>query len=195
MKKLLIAVILFSGVLLNSQDQERKLDLSKPLGDFQNPVKCSGPGGEKSYLWRLRTLDAFEEPTSVSRDGSVGFGPYNHILDRYTVMFGKKKISVHMDMYFDDYREKRPIPGFAIVSTISPQLLFKNGLYYKLYDKKKLAGKAEINRDKPYTGEIEDKITGKVYCKMTLKKGMLEGKMTHYHKNGKLMDSVQRFQL
>jgi len=86
-----------------------------PLGARENPVRVNMPAGERAYLARLRCSDG--AAPSFSRDGSFGAGPYETILDRYTVICANgtpAKSSVYMDMYFPEHKENRPIAGFTI---------------------------------------------------------------------------------
>ena len=94
------------------EDQEPKV--SGELGSKGNPVRCSGPPGERAYLNRLRCSDG-KAPTFF-RLGSYGKGPYGHILDGYKVECeGKDPVTVFMDMYHN-HVEKEPVPGFTIVN-------------------------------------------------------------------------------
>lgn len=106
------------GATARQQQQKEKDDsetkVSGDLGSKTNPVRCSGPPGERAYLNRLRCSDA-KAPTYY-RLGSYGKGPYGHILDGYSVKCEKKEpATVFMDMYHD-HVEKEPVPGFTIVN-------------------------------------------------------------------------------
>jgi hypothetical protein len=84
------------------------------LGSAENPVRCDGPRGERAYLSRLR--DAAGKSPSFFREGSFGRGPHGHIVDRYEVTASDgTKSHVYMDMYFPNYEEAEPVPGFNIV--------------------------------------------------------------------------------
>lgn len=180
MNRHLIPSLIISLLLpmLSTGQEERKpvqLDTPHPLGAMENPVKCDNPMGERAYLWRLRTADTLEKPSSVQRIGSFGMGPYGHIIDGYDVAIGKQQITVYMDMYFTGYIEELPIPGFVIVSDLSPQLFMKDGKYHK--DKETT----------PYTGRIIDQYSsGEPRAEMNLKDGKLVGQYTDYFKNGQI---------
>ena len=110
-----------AGRLYATAQQEKKNeeDNSKPkvsgeLGSKGNPVRCSGPPGERAYLNRLRCLDG-KAPTYF-RIGSYGKGPYGNILDGYNVKCEEKDpVTIFMDMYHN-HVEKTPVPGFTIVN-------------------------------------------------------------------------------
>lgn len=101
------------------QESQKEKDDSKPkvsgeLGSQTNPVRCSGPPGERAYLNRLRCSDG--KAPAYHRLGSYGKGPYDHILDGYSVKCEEKDpATVFMDMYHD-HVEKEPVPGFTIVN-------------------------------------------------------------------------------
>lgn len=85
------------------------------LGTAENPVRVSGPAGERAYLSRLRCSDG--SPPAFEREGSFGDGPYGNIMDRYDVRCDSgtpARASVYMDMYHDR-AEDQPVPGFTIV--------------------------------------------------------------------------------
>ena len=84
-----------------------------PLGSEGNPVRCDMPAGERAYLNRLRCSDG-RAPT-YERSGSMGIGPFGHIVDLYAVQCrGEDSKSIIMDMYFPDYVESLAVPGFTI---------------------------------------------------------------------------------
>ena len=94
------------------ENQEPKV--SGELGTKGNPVRCSGPPGERAYLNRLRCSDG--KAPKYHRIGSYGLGPYGNILDGYNVKCEEKDpVTVFMDMYHD-HVEKEPVPGFTIVN-------------------------------------------------------------------------------
>lgn len=85
-----------------------------PLGSEKNPVRSSGPLGERAYLERLRCSDG--NAPAFERGGSVGHGPYGKIMDVYELrcLSGQPSTaSVYMDMYHG-HVELRPVPGFTI---------------------------------------------------------------------------------
>ena len=86
-----------------------------PLGSEENPVRASGPPGQRAYLARLRCSDG--SPPAFERGGSVGARPYGSIMDVYALRCAAgqpAQASVYMDMYHD-HVEDRPVPGFTIV--------------------------------------------------------------------------------
>lgn len=90
-----------------------------PLGSKANPIRVSGPSGERKYLSELICNNG--EPVSAySRAGSADIGPYGSILDIYTVICdtdkGAVEHSVFMDMYHRDYIETRPAHGFTALA-------------------------------------------------------------------------------
>lgn len=88
-------------------------DTSKPLGDQLNPVRACGSEGQQEYLRRL--VCASGESPTFSRDGSYGRGPYNTVIERYSLACGANQFGVFMDMYHCKYRESIPISGFTIL--------------------------------------------------------------------------------
>ena len=86
-----------------------------PLGSQHNPIRVSGPAGERKYLARL-ICENGEPVSAFSRDGSADIGPYGSILDIYTVICDTDKGAVNhtvfMDMYHGNYKETRPAHGF-----------------------------------------------------------------------------------
>ncbi len=88
---------------------------SQPLGSPENPVRATGPMGQRSYLARLRCSDG--SPPDFERGGSVGAGPYGSIMDVYSLRCASGQpgsASVYMDLYHR-HVENRPVPGFSIV--------------------------------------------------------------------------------
>ncbi|MBI3550553.1 MAG: hypothetical protein HY078_16065 [Elusimicrobia bacterium] len=85
------------------------------LGSKTNPVKCENPAGELEYLLRLRGPDG--QGAGYRRLGSVEGAASGHMLDAYAVASGDGALlwKVYMDMYVQDYRETRPIDGFALL--------------------------------------------------------------------------------
>ena len=64
--------------------------------------------GSGAVTDRCRSLNATE----------VGTGPFGNIVDLYDVRCSggtPAQSKVYMDMYFGDYIENRPVPGFTIV--------------------------------------------------------------------------------
>jgi hypothetical protein len=89
-----------------------------PLGSAKNPVRCNRPPGQRAYLARLRCPGG--TAPRFSRDGSMGFGPFETIIDQYSVTCPPAdKIAsdhkVYLDMYHPKHLEKRAVPGFTIL--------------------------------------------------------------------------------
>lgn len=104
-----IALVLLISLAALGQDPEAKV--SGELGSKTNPVRCSGPSGERAYLNRLRCSD--EKAPKYHRIGSYGEGPYGNILDGYSVKCEEKEpVTVFMDMYHKHIEKE---PGFTIV--------------------------------------------------------------------------------
>ena len=86
-----------------------------PLGSKANPVRASGPRGQRAYLARLRCAD-LSTPT-FGRIGSAGMSPYDNIVDSYWVKCegsDPETSEVFLDMYHAGYSEDAAIPGFGI---------------------------------------------------------------------------------
>lgn len=89
-----------------------------PLGSAENPVRASGPAGQREYLSKL-ICDNNETVSAFDRAGSSGVGPYGSILDLYIAICDTNKGAIehyiYMDMYHNDYQENRPAHGFKAV--------------------------------------------------------------------------------
>lgn len=84
-----------------------------PVGSMENPVRASGPPGQRAYLSRLNCPDGGKP--AYGRQGSVGIGIYGFIVDAYTVQCPDgTEVTAFMDMYHGDYQEAEPLPGFTI---------------------------------------------------------------------------------
>jgi hypothetical protein len=86
-----------------------------PLGSFENPVRASGPEGQREYLRRLRCTNG--RIPQFERIGNFGRGVFGSVVDGYSVDCGEAgpgEAEVFMDMYHNGYRETDPVPGFAI---------------------------------------------------------------------------------
>jgi hypothetical protein len=93
---------------------ESESKVSGVLGAQSNPVRCSGPRGERAYLNRLRCADG--KAPKFYRIGSFGEGPYGNILDGYSVKCGEADaVTIFMDMYHD-HVEREAVPGFRIIN-------------------------------------------------------------------------------
>ncbi|RKR03105.1 hypothetical protein [Maricaulis maris] len=87
-----------------------------PLGSWDNPVRASGPGGQREYLSRLRCADG--QTPRFERLGNFGAGIYRSIVDGYQLDCGSAqpgRVEVYMDMYHPGYREMLPVAGFFIM--------------------------------------------------------------------------------
>ena len=96
--------------------EEEMLAINKqPLGSKPNPVRCSGPKGEREYLNRLRCPNGYKP--EFKRTGSYGPGPYGTVIDGYEVSCEESdvKTTIYMDMYHNAYFENRPVLGFDII--------------------------------------------------------------------------------
>lgn len=86
-----------------------------PLGSQQNPVRTSGPQGQRDYVSRL-ICDNSEQVSAYARVGSGDIGPYGTITDIYTVICDTNKGAVnhtlYLDMYHESHVETRPATGF-----------------------------------------------------------------------------------
>jgi hypothetical protein len=85
------------------------------LGSRENPIKCDGPKGERTYLNRL--IGPNKQFLVYSRGGSVGLGPHGNVLDNYKVMSLNKTFShnLYFDMYWKGYKETEPPPNFSFL--------------------------------------------------------------------------------
>lgn len=93
---------------------ESESKVSGELGAKSNPVRCSGPRGERAYLSRLRCADG--KAPKFYRIGSFGEGPYGNILDGYSVKCEEgDEATIFMDMYHD-HVEREAVPGFRIIN-------------------------------------------------------------------------------
>jgi hypothetical protein len=92
-------------------------DSAQALGTAEMPVRAAGPRGQREYLSRLRCPSG--EAPVFERLGSYGPGADGHLLDGYEVQCGSgAPVMVFMDMYHSNYRELRPVRGFAVLSDI-----------------------------------------------------------------------------
>lgn len=110
-----------SDVTLTAED--RSQIEAAPLGSAENPVRASGPSGQKAYLARLRCPDGTQP--EFKRRFSMGRGPYGTIMDDYNVTCAdaEEPRIVVLDMYHKDYVEACAIAGF----TIKPARKERNG--------------------------------------------------------------------
>jgi hypothetical protein len=88
----------------------------EPLGSAKNPIRTSGPAGERAYIARLRCADGTAPKVGIR--GSVGTGPFGTIMDVYPLDCGESAPGAQrlfMDMYHEGHVEDRAAPGFNIV--------------------------------------------------------------------------------
>ncbi|MBP6749521.1 MAG: hypothetical protein KA144_07780 [Xanthomonadaceae bacterium] len=92
--------------------------LSGTLGSETNPIRARGPQGQRDYLARLRCANG--RAPEFERGGSLGLGPYDRIVDLFTLHCENGPVrQVTMDMYHC-VEETRPIEGFEIVERVIP---------------------------------------------------------------------------
>jgi hypothetical protein len=85
-----------------------------PLGSDKNPVRVSGPAGQRAYLSTLRCADG--KAPQFYRVGNFGVGAFGNIVDGYDVTCpgsSPEKTMVVMDMYHSGRTESRTIAGFT----------------------------------------------------------------------------------
>lgn len=106
------------GPAFGPEEMARKIAAAAahPIGSEQNPVRSSGPPGERAYIARLRCSNG-QAPQILGR-GSTGIGPFGNILDLYSIRCAAgtpATAELYMDMYHD-HVEAQPIRGFTIVA-------------------------------------------------------------------------------
>ena len=114
--KLVVLVFAIAHATAFAQRPEKPptLDVSKPLGSFENPVRVFMPAGQKYYISRLRCSDG--ETPRYERVGSAGRGPYGNVVDVYDLRCQTgEPFSIVFDMYHKDYVEARPVSGFTLL--------------------------------------------------------------------------------
>ncbi|MGB3710104.1 MAG: hypothetical protein WA985_00280 [Erythrobacter sp.] len=87
-----------------------------PLGSKENPVRASGPPGQREYLSRLRCADTSRP--AFERAGSAGLSTYGNIVDVYVVTCEgsqPERREIYLDMYHRGHVETRAVPGFGII--------------------------------------------------------------------------------
>jgi hypothetical protein len=85
-----------------------------PLGSDKNPVRVSGPAGQRAFLNSLRCEDG--KVPAYFRVGNFGMGVFGNIVDGYEVTCANSapaKSMVVMDMYHSGRTESRTITGFT----------------------------------------------------------------------------------
>lgn len=86
------------------------------LGSSNNPVRASGPMGQRDYLHRLRCPD--DSSPAFERLGSAGLGPYGRMIDAYRVQCdGQPETVIYMDLYHCD-EESEAVSGFSITPRV-----------------------------------------------------------------------------
>lgn len=176
MKALL--AILFLCTSLSSAEEK------KP--EIGNLIKCDGVRGERWYLSRLRTMDgkklSYYRLGSGTRPESEGGSPYGNILDIYKITEKDEKgedkevDTLYLDMYHKGYVEILCPKGYRILTDISEEHEYINGVIHKFDDKK------------PFTGRISEKYEdGKLWAEYELKDGFISGKVKAYSKSGALL--------
>lgn len=176
---LLLAVCTAAGVSAQPAAADDGPDEAKPLGDFENPVRCDGPSAERYYLARL--VDPDGQEINFSREGSFGVGPYGNILDGYKVVVGERTIRVFIDMYHPGYTEDSAIDGFDIRCRHAWDLVTReDGLRYA------------VGEDQPFDGEFTraHSETGTTLATLTLEDGLIQGPVMHYDAEGTLRSIV-----
>ncbi len=89
-----------------------------PLGSDRNPVRVSGPAGQRGYIARLRCADG--RAPQVGQRANVGTGPFGTIVDVYPLDCGDAEpgqFSLFIDMYHDDHVETKAPAGFLMASS------------------------------------------------------------------------------
>jgi hypothetical protein len=88
---------------------------SHPLGTAANPVRVSGPGGERAYIARLRCGDG--SSPRVGQRHNDGVGAFGTIVDVWPLDCGDAapgRFQLIMDMYHDDHEETGAPAGFTL---------------------------------------------------------------------------------
>jgi len=91
-----------------------------PFGSNENPVRAHKPQGQRAYLSRLRCPDG--SPLQFRRQGNVGIGPYQNIVDKYQTRCNSDDNTIgviFMDMYHKGYVESEAVPGFTIEPVVT----------------------------------------------------------------------------
>lgn len=106
------------GAMMAAHRNVPDAKLSGPLGSESNPIRAKGPQGQRDYLARLRCANG--RAPEFERGGSLGLGPYDRIVDLFTLHCENGPVrQVTMDMYHC-VEETRPIEGFEIVERVIP---------------------------------------------------------------------------
>jgi hypothetical protein len=156
MTRLLAALLL----VLPAQDAE--------VGSAKDPILCDGPGGERQYLSRLRTLDG--ERMSWTRNGSVGGNLKDkHLLDSYSNGQGGTLL---LDMYHPLRVEIRAPQGYRLLTEWSSSYEY-------------VAGKIHAFKDeKPFTGQVRETLKDHTLA-VDVKDGVIQGSLLRTYLDGK----------
>jgi hypothetical protein len=105
------------GLAPSRQEVARAVERAqdRPLGTAANPVRVSGPGGEHDYIARLRCADG--NAPRVGQRHNDGVGVFGTIVDVWPLDCGDAapgRFELVMDMYHDDYEERRAPAGFTL---------------------------------------------------------------------------------
>jgi len=85
-----------------------------PLGGQNNPIKCDGMAGIRSYLERLRGPE--KQRIEFGEPQDVGVGPFESLIYVVSVQYLSKGKPVQTQLFFDPdfpgYREIKAAAGF-----------------------------------------------------------------------------------
>jgi hypothetical protein len=105
------------GMAPSARQVERSVERARnePLGTAANPVRVSGPLGERAYIARLRCADGTSPRVGQRSNGGVG--AFGFIVDIYPLDCGDAapgRFQLVMDMYHDDHDETGAPAGFTL---------------------------------------------------------------------------------
>lgn len=108
---------MMGGAPRDAKTLEAQLEQARafPLGSKENPVRVNMPKGQRDYISRLNCENG--AAPKFLRDGSFGSGPFETIIDRYTLTCigsAPAETKIYMDMYFPKHVEDQAVPGFTI---------------------------------------------------------------------------------
>lgn len=110
------AALDFAQSLSYHQERPSHAAVSGELGSPTNPVRATGPMGQRDYLHRLRCAD--DSSPAFERIGSTGVGPYGRMVDAYRVQCADQpEMVIHMDLYHCD-EETEAVDGFVITPRV-----------------------------------------------------------------------------
>jgi hypothetical protein len=112
------------GMAPSAREVERSVERARnePLGSSANPVRVSGPLGERAYIARLRCADG--NAPRVGERRNAGVGAFGFIVDVYPLDCGDAapgRFELVMDMYHDDHHEDQAPAGFTLEGGARPQ--------------------------------------------------------------------------